>query len=396
VNILYWPNISKKAQYYLRYYWPAQQLSKMGHNVRLKNPDVRDQWTPEMMADDIAWADTIVFFFPHSKTPYKVIDSILALGAEKKIIVDADDYTFAVSPLNPAYVVHGMRNVWVNDKPMWIDGVNFSIKDSYAMHKYLLACMYASSAMTVTTSQLANAYSPFLRSPDRAWVLPNSLNLNAYKMWERKADKDEIRIGWFGGSSHIEDLIMVVEPLNRILEKYKKAKFVWYGQDFPNVRNKFSSDRVEFHPWTDMGAFFGKIGSLDIDIGLCPIVDNDFNKGKSNLKQLEFGVFSVPSVVSKIANGPYNMTRNGIDGMVVDCSDGVEGISDQWFTQMERLVADEGLRRSLGGEFRSVVESCYNIERNSGLWEECYQDCNTGLLENEIPGQSSGNIIGGS
>ena len=379
LKILFYPHLHYKAQFFLRYVWPAKQLMKHGYDVKVKDPrTVGEYYTEEKMMEDFAWADIIVAFYPKTRTGPRIAEVCDML--EKKYIVDIDDYTLgAVHPTNPAYGFSGTRDVYAKDgTPIWKSGVQYDPRLSAANHQRWMDTMKLAHAVTVTTPMLSDLYAPFATD---LWVLPNSLDLSCYKPWKRRAPEDDIRIGWQGGASHHQDIRIIVEPMKKLMNTYPKIKLILMGQGDPTLIEEFGelSNRIEYHPWVDSDTYPLKLGSLDLDIGLCPVEDTIFSKGKSNLKQIEYGAFNVPSVCSAIEYGPYNypegISLDGVDTFLVDNND-----PQEWHDKLETLVLDPSLRREMGHQMYLKVQNVYNIEETWVEWRKCYETIGSSLL----------------
>jgi len=354
--------------------WPATHLARNGVNVKLKDPRKNHLWTEQKMVEDFLWADVIVAYNPDGKYGPKLLS--MCKQSKKKLVIDMDDYSFAVDPSNDAYARGGTQDVYVNDQPLWVDGVHYSRDTVLGNHERWLHMLNYSDALSVTTGTLGDFYAGFT---DDVWVLPNCLDLDYYKPWDRRHTEDEIRIGWQGGSSHLKDMKMVIPALKEIKAKNKNVKLVIMGQYWGNIMGSLGKDRVEYYPWVDSDAYPLKLGSIDLDIGICPIEDTMFNKGKSNLKQVEYGAFSVPSVCSDIERGPYSypngITDHGVDGMLT------KNTTEDWVENLQYMVDNPSERVEMGKKYRQKVEALYDIKETWGEWRKCYSSVGTRILE---------------
>jgi len=368
LKILFYPHIKYKAQFFLRYLWPANELRKLGHEVRLVDPRHTGRWTEEMMAEDFLWSDIVVAFYPKTKSGMHIVEACQQFG--KKLIIDVDDFSFAVHPSNIAYGFSGTKDV----EGIWRSGVEWRGDIAQENHLRWAEVMRHCDAMTVTTQALADMYAPFV-GDNKLWVLPNSLDTRYYKPWKRRESKDIINIGWQGGASHFVDMDIVEEPLIRIQEENNNVQLVFMGQLWKKMKEKHPT--AHFHPWVDSDTYQLKLGSLDLDIGICPIGDDLFSRGKSNLKMLEYGAFGVPSVCSEIDDGPYNSPAgadmNWVDRVLV------KNDADSWYNALKELVDDEEKRREIGANAKKTVNEVYNIELTGPIWGDCYERTASGL-----------------
>jgi glycosyltransferase involved in cell wall biosynthesis len=109
-----------------------------------------------------------------------------------------------------------------------------------------------------------------------------------------------------------------------------------------------------------------KLGLLALDIGLAPLQDTEFNRGKSNLKVLEYGVMGVPTIASPVY--PYSNTiDNGVDGIIVH-----KNRTKSWVKALVHLIDNKEDRIRMGEAMKGKVLTEYNALRNAHLWEKAY------------------------
>jgi len=358
-KILFWPHIPYRAQFYLRYYWPAMRLKQHGWDIRIIDPRYISAWDEEQMVEDFFWADIIIMFTPKSIVGPRILE--MCINHNKKFIIDTDDNTFVVDFGNMAYQWSGVEDV----PGLWTSGIHYKRTEVMRKQEMYKRCLFLCDALSVTQPVLASEYERFLGKGD-TYVLPNSLDLNFYKPWPKKKN-DRIRVGWQGGASHVRDLKIVEKTLDEMYKKHN-IKIVFFGQEWAHLEKKFPD--AEFHPWVDQDTFHVKLGQLDLDIGLCPIEDTDFNRGKSNLKMLENAVYGVPSVCSKIPSGPYNLP----EGIELNDRILIENTDEAWIEAVESLIVDEEKRRFIGGNAKRTLEQAYNIDVTWEYWAECYEN----------------------
>jgi glycosyltransferase involved in cell wall biosynthesis len=93
----------------------------------------------------------------------------------------------------------------------------------------------------------------------------------------------------------------------------------------------------------------------DFDIGLMPLEDTPWNRGKCSYKALQCMAMGQPVVLS-----PVGMNREVVE-------DGVTGAfaatTDEWVTELLGLAGNPGLRSRMGGAARSVVERSYALDK---------------------------------
>ncbi|MEA3458161.1 MAG: hypothetical protein U9R21_05730 [Candidatus Thermoplasmatota archaeon] len=142
-----------------------------------------------------------------------------------------------------------------------------------------------------------------------------------------------------GGDFH-KDLIKFISDTT---EKYD---WIFVGGVPYELRN---DPGVTIYPWKSVMEFPSFIKSLNADIMLAPLEDNDFNCCKSNIKALEAVACGIPLICSNIE--PYK-------NLTCKCD-----TPDWMIHQIEMLAANPNIRRD-------VWKSDYNTLKTQLYWEE--------------------------
>ncbi len=89
------------------------------------------------------------------------------------------------------------------------------------------------------------------------------------------------------------------------------------------------------------------------DVGIYPLADDEWSRGKCGFKAIEFMACGVPVVAAAV----------GVNREIVE--DGVNGFlaatDDEWVEKLARLIADRELRRRFGEAGRRTIEARYAL-----------------------------------
>jgi len=181
----------------------------------------------------------------------------------------------------------------------------------------------------------------------------------------KKNESNEIRLGWQGGSAHYQDLHLIRKPLWKLLDKHPNLKIVLQGVGFnalfsPNPDNgmKDYSDRIEWRAWhSDVKTYPIDLRDMKADIAMCPVIDDPFNRGKSELKWIEFSAMKVPCVVSPVC---YKSVKHGRTGLVANTE-------DEWFEHLDKLISDETYRLEMGERAYNRIKNHHSVDEYQGL-----------------------------
>jgi glycosyltransferase involved in cell wall biosynthesis len=358
-------------------WWRARQPAAMLKKLGLAEVYVFDNTTTNKseLKEVIDWCDTVVAQCPAGVQSVAMICNYQELG--KVVVVDYDDLVYSCSPFNPGYKTLGIKEVKTkeldgSEKWIWKDNENgFSLKDNWLRYRSHFDIFKVVDGITVTTDYLKNSYLNYIPECNgKIDVIPNSIDFNLYRPFPKK-ESSKVRIGWIASSSHINEIWLVKDIFEKLYKKYgDKIIFVQLG-DVGQLAQKFDSSKMEFHQFVDLGVYPLKLASLNLDIGICPIVDDEFNNNKSPLKWSEYGALNIPSVCSDLP--PYNCVEEGKTGLLAKTV-------DDWVDKLSMLIDDAKLRKDMGANaFQDNYEN-FNLEKNCKLWINAFEKYHQSVL----------------
>jgi glycosyltransferase involved in cell wall biosynthesis len=103
------------------------------------------------------------------------------------------------------------------------------------------------------------------------------------------------------------------------------------------------------------------------DIGIAPLIDDVFNRGKSHIKWMEYASYKIPTVASNVY--PYYKDIQGTKTI----EDGVTGYlcePKEWYEKLEKLVLDNNLRNRIGENAYYYVKDNWQPQHHIKKWKE--------------------------
>ncbi len=166
-------------------------------------------------------------------------------------------------------------------------------------------------------------------------------------------------LGWTGSHSTAPYLDIVRPVLKELQETHDFCFHVICDIDpaFPEIEN------YHFYPWNK------KTEIVDLqrfDIGLMPVPNTDWAKGKIGFKAIQYSALGLPSVVSDVGSG-REVVNDGITGYVVSND------RDEWHDALIRLIEDPELRSKLGRAARRHILDRYTILSQSQNYINLFQ-----------------------
>jgi len=188
------------------------------------------------------------------------------------------------------------------------------------------------------------------RYNSRVEVIPTSVDTDKYSPLTKKTGT-KIIIGWMGTSSNLSNLEILSRPLSQLSEKYEfKFKVV---SNFPPRVNFLNSLNIVWRRW-EAKKELEELQSFDI--GVMPLVNNEWTRGKCGFKALLCMTCGIPVVISPVGVN-REIVQNGINGFLADTE-------EEWIEKLSKLIDNKKLRKELGKAARRTVVEKYSIKTN--------------------------------
>lgn len=173
----------------------------------------------------------------------------------------------------------------------------------------------------------------------------------------KRYDSNRITIGWMGNGDdyQLRYLNILKEPL-RILSKNYDIKFRIVSALSNKVKQAFANEPYDVDFGLDRWVKIESMPEIisDFDIGVMPLTDNIYEKGKCAMKALEYMSLEKPVVASAVGENNY-VIKNDYNGFLA--SD-----TEDWVKFLEKLILNNKLRRDMGKNGRRFVEENYSLK----------------------------------
>jgi glycosyltransferase involved in cell wall biosynthesis len=185
-------------------------------------------------------------------------------------------------------------------------------------------------------------------------VVPSSIDLGRYTPVRKSPRADRLVIGWTGSATSQAHLESFAPVLGRIFERHRVEIHVVSAHpprlDGIPVRWKrwIAEREVE-----DLAEF---------DVGIMPLPDDEWTRGKSAFKALQCMGMGMPVICSPVGT-TVDLIRDGENGFLASTP-------DEWVETVGRLVADPSLRERVGLEGRRTVEHRFSMLGSATLLGE--------------------------
>jgi len=175
-------------------------------------------------------------------------------------------------------------------------------------------------------------------------IVPTTIDTDKYAFIEKESGPGVLTIGWSGSFSTIQHLDTIRDVLQQLAEteKFRLRVIGTPSYDLPGV----DVDAISWRSETEIDDL------AEIDIGLMPLPDDNWSKGKCGLKALQYMALGIPTICSPVGVNS-TIIEDGKNGFLA-------GIAAEWIEKLKLLMHSARLRRELGSAGRQTVEQEYS------------------------------------
>jgi glycosyltransferase involved in cell wall biosynthesis len=182
-------------------------------------------------------------------------------------------------------------------------------------------------------------------------VIPTTIDTERYHNKIKAINGQALMVvGWTGTHS---TLIQLESIENELAELQQKTPFEL--RVICNADPNFKKVKYHFLPWQQSTEIDDL---LQFDIGLMPLRNTDWERGKCGFKGLQYMSLGIPCVASDVGANSSIFTH-GQDGILI-----APDKPKEWINQIKRLIVDKELRKSLGANGRETVQHKFSVKSN--------------------------------
>ena len=189
-------------------------------------------------------------------------------------------------------------------------------------------------------AEIARKFNPYVT------VIPTSVDTKSYDLGIKIEKNDNLKLVWIGSSStrkYVEELIPFLEIANKKLGKIQLkivADFLIHSDNL-DIKNIRWSEETEIEELNKA------------DIGIAPMPENNWTKGKCALKILQYMAAGLPVITSKAGVNGYVVVNN-ITGYVSDDY-------QEWVDLIEDAITNKKKLSLMGNKGKQIVREQYDI-----------------------------------
>jgi glycosyltransferase involved in cell wall biosynthesis len=189
-------------------------------------------------------------------------------------------------------------------------------------------------------------------------VIPTSIDTEHYTRVKKNGSNRRVVVGWTGSSTSQTHLEMFA-PLLRELTKRSDVELRVISNREPVLPG---IDYVwrRWSPETEVSEL------ASFDVGIMPMPDDEWARGKCALKALQYMAMGIPTVCSAVGAN-REVIQHGENGLLA-------ATPEEWMANLGLLIDDASLRERLGTMGRSTIEERYSMRRCADLFAQVVRD----------------------
>jgi len=322
--------------------------------------------------EDLGEYDIVTFLriVSHNFDSVEILERCKLAGC--KTIIDIDDYW----ELHPQ---HDLNSV-------------------YSKYKYSEQCLSGlinCDYVTTTTDVFANKIKEY---NSNVIVLANSIDTFEPQYKASLIESERIRLSYIAGVFHAPDARLMYEGISDVFKTYDNSKFQFsvggfnvndsykyiekvFTNDYKNIhdinylkylkhyRQEFN-EQANFQPYKRLwGADVFNYAKLynETDVCLVPLVNNEFNNYKSQIKIIEAGHFKKSVIVSNVA--PYTIDCTKDNSILINPSKRNDG----WGVAMKSMIHNKNRRNDLAESLHEFVKENYYMDKINIVRNQLYK-----------------------
>ncbi len=289
---------------------------------------------------------------PLTKLSLKILKRIIDILTSYKY-----DVVFIQKEVMPLFLRWPLK--WINSKIVYeYDDAIFEVTPSktsgilsrilFPIRARLLLKMFKISRCVIAENPYLENYAQ--RFTDWVEVIAAPIDTTQYIPINKRENNKKCVLGWIGSEATLYLLELLKPVLERLACSNPSACLKIIGAKDFSVKGM----EVELVRWSEST----QISELaDMDIGLMPLDNQPFNKGKLGYKLVQYMSVGIPVVASNLGLNSFAITH-GLTGYLTKTE-------DEWVEYLERLIKSPELRRELGQSGREEVVKRFDLRNQA-------------------------------
>ena len=189
-------------------------------------------------------------------------------------------------------------------------------------------------------------------------IIPTTIDTDWYQPKAKKSG-GVVVIGWSGSFSTIKHFEQIIPVLLKLKEKYKDKVIFKVIGDSTYTQEELGIQGISWQADTEVASL------QEFDIGIMPLPDEEWTRGKCGAKGLQYMGLGIPAVMSPVGVNT-EIIEDGVNGFLA-------GTDEEWLEKLKKLIEFPEFRVQLGAAGRETVVARYSVEANKEKYLKLFE-----------------------
>lgn len=198
-------------------------------------------------------------------------------------------------------------------------------------------------------------------------IIPTVIDIDRYKILANKKNTHSNYlpcIVWIGSPSTVRYIYLIKDALINLSKKHNFVLKVIGGNSI-NIEGV----KIKTIDWSE-GSEIDNL--MTADIGIMPLYDSSWEKGKCGYKIIQYMACGLPSVASNVGANVEIINSTSVGFLASS--------QEEWEAALDLLLRDQKLRVSIGNKARERVEENYCVQKTESDMKRLLLQASKGLI----------------
>ncbi len=277
------------------------------------------------------------------------------------------------SPIGPPIFEWIIAKIWRKkiiydfDDAIWLSNTsnNNRIAAAFKWHHKVSAICKWSYKVSVGNQYLADFAKQF---NSNVTINPTTIDTEGLHFPTITTKNEKPIIGWTGTHSTMPYLLPILPILDKIAKSHDFQLLV-----ISNQKPSFERPYLEFIPWKKETEI---LDLQKMNIGIMPLADDQWAKGKCGFKALQYMALRIPAVVSPVGVNT-EIVDHGINGFICESD-------KEWEKSLTLFLSNSSLIEEMADACRQKIVDKYSVLSNTNNFLELFQQNNRGMGHHDL------------
>jgi glycosyltransferase involved in cell wall biosynthesis len=290
------------------------------------------------------------------KSLFKRLSELKHIRQYDIVFIQRECFMLGTAYFEKMYAKKGVKVIFDFDDSIWLQNVSEANKMfAWLKNPQKTASIIAISDLVIAGNAYLKNYA--INFNKNVIVIPTTIDTDEYKRKE-KVKSDKVVIGWSGSITTIQHFEYAINVLKILKRKYADKIEIKVIGDAHYANEELGIKGIGWNKKTE-------IDDLCLfDIGIMPLPDDEWAKGKCGLKGLQYMALEIPTVMSPVGVNS-EIIQDGENGFLASAE-------KEWVEKLSLLIESAELREKLGKAGRKTIVEHYSVAANKHKYLQAF------------------------